>query len=551
MENLLNYAIQVNLLLSIVYLGYRVWLKGLTFYALNRMYFLTGILFSFAYPFMDVSAWLTKPIPMIGDYITYIPNAVSAVDQGIDLLTILVGILAIGAVVLGMKFLLQLGSLVRIHFYSRPARWRDYLFRNVWIPIVPFSFMNRIYVNMNLHREIELLDIFHHEEIHVKGKHTLDILIGEAALILCWYNPFVWIMRKSIRQNLEFLTDQQVLRQGVDKQTYQYSLLHVTKQGTAIGLGNQFNFKTLKLRIMMMNKRRSSNLQLSKYAFMLPVLIFTAGALTVNKAEAKIENMVSIARETVLDVNRPVIQQDTVKNVKVQFTDRKIEAVNLEKEGGRGEKQKVNLSELPSDKQPLYFLDGKPIDVHVLNAIQPDRIAEIGVLKDKAAMDAYGPAAVNGVILVTLKESASSTITSVAVDSLSNTQPAGGITGVRIRTKTDTTKSASLFHVNEDAGRPPLYVIDGVVKKYIDHIDPNSIESVSVLKNGAATSIYGEKGRNGVIIITTKSGGKAKTVEAVESESTSVTQENKLQTVTVTGYRKTEGESSNTIRIKE
>jgi len=53
-------------------------------------------------------------------------------------------------------------------------------------------------------------------------------------------------MRRAARQNLEYLTDQQVLDKGMDRQAYQYSLLQVSKQGASLGLSNQFNFKFLK-----------------------------------------------------------------------------------------------------------------------------------------------------------------------------------------------------------------------------------------------------------------------------------------------------------------
>ena len=56
----------------------------------------------------------------------------------------------------------------------------------------------------------------------------------------------------------------------------------------------------------------------------------------------------------------------------------------------------------------------------------------------------------------------------------------------------------------------PLYVVDGKVVASIDDINPEDIENVNVLKDAAATAIYGEKGANGVVIITTKNGpGKA------------------------------------------
>ena len=63
-------------------------------------------------------------------------------------------------------------------------------------------------------------------------------------------------------------------------------------------------------------------------------------------------------------------------------------------------------------------------------------------------------------------------------------------------------------------GSDPLYVIDGVViGGGIDYLNPNDIETIEVLKDAASAAIYGARGANGVIIITTKNGSKARGME--------------------------------------
>src|SRR5690606_42034344 len=62
MAALLTYIIQVNLLLSLIFLGYQFLLKNLTFYRLNRFYFLFGSLYAFVYPFLDIKSWFAKSI---------------------------------------------------------------------------------------------------------------------------------------------------------------------------------------------------------------------------------------------------------------------------------------------------------------------------------------------------------------------------------------------------------------------------------------------------------------------------------------------------------
>lgn len=58
----------------------------------------------------------------------------------------------------------------------------------------------------------------------------------------------------------------------------------------------------------------------------------------------------------------------------------------------------------------------------------------------------------------------------------------------------------------------PLYIVDGFeMGSALDNIDINDIESIDVLKDASSTAIYGARGSNGIILITTKSGKKGKT----------------------------------------
>jgi TonB-dependent SusC/RagA subfamily outer membrane receptor len=61
------------------------------------------------------------------------------------------------------------------------------------------------------------------------------------------------------------------------------------------------------------------------------------------------------------------------------------------------------------------------------------------------------------------------------------------------------------------AGNGPLYIVDGIQYDNFQDINPNDIESMDVLKDGSSTAIYGSKGANGVIIITTRKGTAGKT----------------------------------------
>lgn len=66
--------------------------------------------------------------------------------------------------------------------------------------------------------------------------------------------------------------------------------------------------------------------------------------------------------------------------------------------------------------------------------------------------------------------------------------------------------------INDPNGAAPLYIVDGIVRPTLVDLASEEIESIQILKDAAATSIYGARGSNGVVIVTTKTGkaGKAK-----------------------------------------
>lgn len=528
MESVLTYIIQVNLLLGLLFLGYHYLLKNLTFYRLNRIYFLVGSLYAFVYPFLNFKDWFSEKVSIPqGLVLEYIPFVIESDESKFSINDLVVYIASLGALYFLFKLIIQLFSLARIHWYSKPSQWREFLFRNVIFPITPFSFFNKVYIHKEQHQELELNDIFKHEYVHVRGHHSIDVLWFEIVLLICWYNPFVWLMRKSVRQNLEFLTDQQVLDKGVDRQAYQYSLLNVTKQGAQVGISNQFNFKTLKKRIMMMNKKRSSKLELSKYVFLLPILIITGITFTVNQAEAKIETVVINMENTDLkqqikevfvqkqvDSTKPQQKKDEIIKVKIQNVKAdssdldSIRTINIKEyadyvgqgvpsENGQGTSKSVNivrLSSIDNLNQPVIILDGERMpEKFRVDALKPELIENLSVFKGKDA-EKYGKGSENGVLVIDLKKE--------SMDSkLKNLSEVGEVmvTGRKIEDKTrgkvvgitfrrDSLKEKSRLNPVVDIKAIPEnteYYIDDqkVSANDFKKVNPNKIESVVVRKD--------------------------------------------------------------------
>lgn len=277
----MQYIIKLSIALPVVYLFYWLLLRRLTFYNWNRWYLLGYSMLCFFIPLINVFDWLQEHGLENAAVINYIPALpvmekgpviASTGTAGIDWWIIYVAIIAAGCLFMLGRLLVQFLSLRRLRSSALLLSDGPVKLYHINKKIIPFSTGSAIYVNRNLHNEQELKEIIHHEFIHVKQRHSFDLWWGEILCILNWYNPFAWLIRKAIRQNLEFIADHQVLQSGLDRKQYQYLLLKVT--GIApFSITSNFNFSSLKKRITMMNKNKSANIHLMRFLFMLPLLV--------------------------------------------------------------------------------------------------------------------------------------------------------------------------------------------------------------------------------------------------------------------------------------
>ena len=139
----------------------------------------------------------------------------------------------------------------------------------------PFSFWNRVFLNPDRYDPETFHQIVRHEAVHVRQRHSLDLLLAELVVIVQWCNPFAWLYRRAIENNLEFLTDAEVLRQGEDPVGYQMSLVRVAVPNFPLGLTTSYNQSLLEKRIAMMKAKKSSLASGWKYLTIFPLLLLS------------------------------------------------------------------------------------------------------------------------------------------------------------------------------------------------------------------------------------------------------------------------------------
>jgi hypothetical protein len=275
---LLQYILKLSIGITVVYLFYLLLLRRLTFYTLNRWFLLAYSMICFIIPFIDVNVfnWFNRPALRQSILVQYIPviemTGNETAHTTIDPWQLVMITMVAGMLIMAVRLLVQYYSLFNMRRKAVLLYDKDVKLYDVNEQVIPFSFGNAIYINQRQHNEEELKDIIQHEFIHVKQRHSFDIIWSELLCIVNWYNPFAWLLKKDIRQNLEFIADQQVLQSGLDRKQYQYLLLKVVGVHS-FSIATKFNFSSLKKRIAMMNKARTAKVHVLRFLFMLPLLV--------------------------------------------------------------------------------------------------------------------------------------------------------------------------------------------------------------------------------------------------------------------------------------
>jgi hypothetical protein len=285
MPELFVFLIKVNVSLILFCLAYFFVMRRLTYYKLNRVFLLGGILLSTIYPLFDLSNLFKESPKLIIAVQDQLPAAVQQTSSAVDVWSLLIMCFWAGVILMGLRLFIRLCALLRIHRQSTPSKVNSYAVRLLQGNVSTFSFWNNIYLNPEQHQKEEISAILQHEQVHVKDFHTLDILLAELSTVFYWFNPGAWLMRKAIKENVEFITDHQTLKTGIDRKAYQYSMLHASTGLHASELITNFNITATKRRIVMMNSKRTSSFYLFSYLLVIVGIVFAISAFTVTKIQ--------------------------------------------------------------------------------------------------------------------------------------------------------------------------------------------------------------------------------------------------------------------------
>ncbi len=448
MNDLHIYLLKVAAGLAIISVPYYFLLRNDPNLNLKRFYLLLGLMASWIFPLIifrkpELLLNLTPTVFIDPGDETALPISVSNTTSGagITLNWIRIGILVYLSG-LTFMFLKNLFILLRWNIsWNKNKNENGVAFTK---SDQVFTIFTKIFVPASLRDEEDLDNILLHERAHVKQLHFIDLMVMELSLLLTWFNPFSWLISRMIKENHEHLADRQVLSAGVNPARYRAQLLNHTLGVNVFRLGNQFNHSLTLKRFKMMKKPKNSPRGIITMTLLVPALLIAMGITT----------------------GMTPMQEKTIKGTVVFAAD-----------GSPAPGTSVVIAN--STVGTVADIDGTfKLDV----VGDPDLVFSFvgyATLKVKASKIGKKPLELEAKTFKLDLE----TVPAMVVKNDGQS--------ITIRTEGDSDKK-------------PIYILDGEVVSGIENIDPETIESINVIKDPENPIAKEFNAKNGVIEINTK-----------------------------------------------
>ena len=573
MKTLAIYALEVLACSGVLLAAYAILLDRRVRFGWCRAYLLASTLLAAVIPLLRIPVWPgevvevapTVALPATEWTAEVVEEAAPAVTPETVCLTVyLIGV--------GLVAGVMLWQVVRIRRLRRGAAiTRTERFTLVRTPqrIASFSFFRSIYVWDQIPAG-ELQAIVAHEASHVAHRHSAERVAMECMKAALWWNPFVWLAARRLTEAEEFEADSDVLAEGYDIEHYMKTIFRQLF-GYSPEIANGLRDSLTKKRFKMMTTKTSGRHSLLRLAGTLPAVIglLCAFSLTTRAAEVRIAETAKVPADetvsrdaadkkvslTVLQNGKPLpgaivlISGSNVGTVTGKEGTAQISATpgnELTISYVGFETQKIRVSDKSGAESHVIALKAEDNNLDAVSVTPGDNKTAAG--NENASMrkasltinlaDADGriaEAAVGAAVVI------SGTKKGVVADAAGHARieaPEGAVlkisypdyrpASVEVGDQSDyvVLLSPESDRTNrksspDSGGKPgPIFVVDGVEQASIDDIDPNTIERISVLKNQSSIAVYGSRGKNGVIVVTTKGAGKPATDEVVFNEKT-------------------------------
>ncbi|MBC9798440.1 M56 family metallopeptidase [Sinomicrobium weinanense] len=273
---MIHYLLQTIAFQLFFLMVYDLFLKKETFFNWNRLYLWTTPVLSCIIPLIKIEK-LGKAVPQ--EYIIALPEILvgPASEESVRNATVVTSlpawqwVLIIGSALSLVLFLVKIGRVFRLRYKGRIIKQKAY--EEVVLPDsnTAFSFFNSIYLGEAVYKK-DHRHIIAHELVHIREKHSIDLLFFELLRIVFWFNPLVYMYQNRMAELHEFIADAGTA--GPDKrESYRLLLQEVFHTEKISFINPFFRSSLIKKRIVMLQKSKSKKIWQFKYLVLVPLVL--------------------------------------------------------------------------------------------------------------------------------------------------------------------------------------------------------------------------------------------------------------------------------------
>lgn len=296
MPETLYFLVKVILCSGILFGYYHLFLRNKVYHAYNRYYLLGAVVLSLIVPTIRFDIYNSddhaqlQPIQMlqvVNNSDAYIEDIITTSHtQNIELSDVLTaGYFAVGLVLL-VSFILLLHRMYSLIRNSEKNVLNNIVLINSTAEGTPFSFFRYLFWNSEIDINTETgRHIFSHELAHIKERHSLDKIFLNVVLVICWINPFFWLIRKELNMIHEFIADKKAVGQ-YDSAVLASMIIHTAYPKHNFLITNHFFYSPIKRRLEMLSKYKSARTTYFTRIMALPILFMLIAAFTFKAKDA-------------------------------------------------------------------------------------------------------------------------------------------------------------------------------------------------------------------------------------------------------------------------
>lgn len=289
---MIPFLLKSTLLMVLLLAVYQFFLGREKMHRFSRYYLLAALLFSLVAPFITFETEQTviptmstvvadRPLELEHNAATVTPMVEAAVAPtqpvGFDWqVMLLVAYLIISGGLL-IRFALNLTRVARRARMGERQPLAGATLVLMDEPTSPFSFLRFIFVTRKDYQQGDIgPELLTHELTHVRQRHTIDVLLVELLQVVLWFNPLVYLYKRAIRTNHEFLADEHVIDHHQNVKHYQHLLLDTIFRKNTPSLVSNIGYSLTKKRLIMMTKQTSKFKRVIIGSFVLVAISFVA-----------------------------------------------------------------------------------------------------------------------------------------------------------------------------------------------------------------------------------------------------------------------------------